>query len=78
MSRKNIVEKQQLIAKCYELALKFSELGTRSALNNEGRLNEIDRVAEIDQVAMIYLDKIIKSADVWYSEESRGRNENIT
>ena len=66
MSRKNIVEKQQLIAKCYELALKSFEMRTE------------ERSKDIDQLAMMYLDKIIKSADVWYSEESRGRNENIT
>ena len=60
MSRKNMIEKQQLILQCYQLALMDRRVFSRGA--------------DPQPIAMQYLDDIIKAADVWYSEESKARN----
>lgn len=59
MSRKNLIEKQQLIVQCYQLALMDRRVFSRGE--------------EVQSIALEYLDQIIKAADVWYTEENKKR-----
>ena len=59
MSRKNMIEKQQLIIQCYQLALMDRRVFSRGA--------------DPQPIAMQYLDDVIKAADVWYTAENKKR-----